>query len=122
MMRPLRSRPTTLRGLRSPHLPTRREWTAAARPPPPRSCKPLSRQKNDERDAHSIRQRCTPLSPLVPAPALHTLLRCLRALTARPHGASEHALHWPQGGKPPGNATGGSDVLNPSPPTLTPTP
>eukprot|EP00965_Chrysotila_dentata_P039405 1310184-Pleurochrysis_carterae.AAC.1 len=22
---------------------------------------------------------------------------CLRALTARPHGVSEHALQWPQG-------------------------
>eukprot|EP00965_Chrysotila_dentata_P058561 1942794-Pleurochrysis_carterae.AAC.1 len=32
---------------------------------------------------------------LVPVP--HTPSRCLRALTARLHGASKHALHWPQG-------------------------
>eukprot|EP00965_Chrysotila_dentata_P006839 223590-Pleurochrysis_carterae.AAC.1 len=44
MMRPMRSRPTTLRGLRSPHSPTRREWTAAARPVPPRPCTSLLRQ------------------------------------------------------------------------------
>eukprot|EP00965_Chrysotila_dentata_P249674 6209018-Pleurochrysis_carterae.AAC.1 len=74
-------------GLRSPHsLITRREWTTAARPPPPRPCTPLPRQG-----------RRAPLAPLVPHPALHTPLRCLRALTARPHGASEHALHWSQG-------------------------
>eukprot|EP00965_Chrysotila_dentata_P136698 4521070-Pleurochrysis_carterae.AAC.1 len=33
-----------------------------------------------------------------------------------PHGASEHTLHWPEGGTPPANATGGNDALNASPP------
>eukprot|EP00965_Chrysotila_dentata_P050697 1680908-Pleurochrysis_carterae.AAC.1 len=35
-----------------------------------------------------------PINGAVPVP--NTPSRCLRAFTARPHGASEHALHWPQ--------------------------
>eukprot|EP00965_Chrysotila_dentata_P245890 6206832-Pleurochrysis_carterae.AAC.2 len=41
MMRRMRLLPTTSRGLRSPHSPTRWEWTAAACLPPPRPCTPL---------------------------------------------------------------------------------
>eukprot|EP00965_Chrysotila_dentata_P058562 1942794-Pleurochrysis_carterae.AAC.2 len=41
MVRLLRFAPTIQQGLRSPHSPAHREWTAAARLPPPRRCTPL---------------------------------------------------------------------------------
>eukprot|EP00965_Chrysotila_dentata_P155145 5126241-Pleurochrysis_carterae.AAC.1 len=45
MVRALNGWSTTQpRPARGPRSPTRREWTAAIRPPPPRPCTPLPRQ------------------------------------------------------------------------------
>eukprot|EP00965_Chrysotila_dentata_P013553 449562-Pleurochrysis_carterae.AAC.1 len=114
MVRPLRSRPTTQRGLRSPHSPTCREWTAAARPPRVRRghmhATPTPRTTRVTRTAHGNGARhchlwclslhCTRLCAVcVPLPPARTAPLSTRTALA-------------SGGKPPANATGGSDALN----------
>eukprot|EP00965_Chrysotila_dentata_P146877 4849378-Pleurochrysis_carterae.AAC.1 len=89
MVRPLRNWSTTQRGPRSsPHCSTPAPSAATNATPTPRTTR-VTRTAcgNGARPCHL---------PPVPELALHTPLRCLGDLTARPHGASEHALHWPR--------------------------
>eukprot|EP00965_Chrysotila_dentata_P007788 254332-Pleurochrysis_carterae.AAC.4 len=96
MVRLLRFAPTTQRGLRSPH--SQHAGNGQLQHAcPRRGLARYSHAKDDACDAHSTRQWCTPLPAMVLVPVPHTPSRCLRDRTDRPHGASEHALLWPQG-------------------------